>query len=398
VAKAVSLISFVLLVTVVLWTGGARLQVGYDRAAGGRAERGWAGFRDVFISTEGQVIRPRERDTVSEGQAYALLGAVWSGDKLIFDRVLSWTEDNLSRRKVEGDHLLSWRYKDGKVVDLMPASDADVDYALALFLAFRRWKEPRYGELARRVAADALRLYSQETSDGLPYLSPWLLTHREGERVLNPSYLSPAHYRVFAQETGNPRWSTLVDSSYEILSRARRSSPVGLFPDWGVFDAKGDLRPMQGRSFNFGWEAVRIPFRLALDFYWFAEPRAERELTGLAAFVESTSAASGKVFAEYDLFGRCSNCFESPLFYSAYSIALSVLNRPAETWCRAQMDRFVRMWGGSLLYHDSFAYYENALSWFADGLQAGKLDNWEMPLREPAFPQRPRINAISMPL
>ena len=40
---------------------------------------------------------------------------------------------------------------------------------------------------------------------------------------------------------------------------------MGLFPDWCRVDAAGQLSPAPGRETHFGWEAVRLPWRLALD-------------------------------------------------------------------------------------------------------------------------------------
>ena len=54
---------------------------------------------------------------------------------------------------------------------------------------------------------------------------------------------------------------------------------VGLFPDWCRVDAAGRLAPAPGKDTRFGWEAVRLPFRVALDGLWFGEPRAAQLLT-----------------------------------------------------------------------------------------------------------------------
>ncbi len=118
--------------------------------AGPRTERDllrltWEGYRRRFIQHDGRVIRPRDgNDTVSEGQAYAVLRAVWMDDQAAFDAVYGWTETHLSRVKARGDHLLAWRWGRGTdgnwgVLDWAAASDADEDYALALLFAARRW-------------------------------------------------------------------------------------------------------------------------------------------------------------------------------------------------------------------------------------------------------------------
>ena len=53
---------------------------------------------------------------------------------------------------------------------------------------------------------------------------------------------------------------------------------MGLFPDWCRVDAAGRATPAPGKDTRFGWEAVRLPFRVALDGLWFKEPRAAQLL------------------------------------------------------------------------------------------------------------------------
>jgi endo-1,4-beta-D-glucanase Y len=103
----------------------------------------WSSYRQHFITTEGRlVLEEQGGGTISEAQAYALLRAVWAGDEKTFSRVCQWTRANLSREASHGDHLLAWKWgktPDGSwgVLDWNTASDADLDYALALLLAAR---------------------------------------------------------------------------------------------------------------------------------------------------------------------------------------------------------------------------------------------------------------------
>lgn len=61
--------------------------------------KGWAGYKMKFILTNGRVVRPEDgNDTVSEGQAYGMLFAVYMNDKKTFDKCFQWAEQNLSRQ------------------------------------------------------------------------------------------------------------------------------------------------------------------------------------------------------------------------------------------------------------------------------------------------------------
>jgi endoglucanase len=75
-----------------------------DRQGGARAavER----FFDGYMGADGRVSRHDQGgDTVSEGQAYALLLAAATRDEQRFEALWRWTRENLQR----DDGLLAWR-------------------------------------------------------------------------------------------------------------------------------------------------------------------------------------------------------------------------------------------------------------------------------------------------
>jgi len=110
-------------------------------------------FFERYVDADGRVVRRDQGgDTVSEGQAYAMLLAVDRGDEGRFAAVWSWTRRHLQRP----DGLLSWRWRDGAVVDPQPASDADVDAARALALAAERFSQPGLRADAAHIAGAVL--------------------------------------------------------------------------------------------------------------------------------------------------------------------------------------------------------------------------------------------------
>src|SRR5579875_560781 len=69
-----------------------------------------AAFLATYVTTDGRVVRPDQGgDTVSEGQAYALLIAEASGDAARFATVWNWTRTHLLRP----DGLLAWHWEHG---------------------------------------------------------------------------------------------------------------------------------------------------------------------------------------------------------------------------------------------------------------------------------------------
>jgi endoglucanase len=347
----------------------------------------WSGFKRYFMDDNGRVKQVRDGDTVSEGQAYAMLRAVWMNDKAAFDKCYIWTEKNLSRADSHGDSLLSWHWKDGSITDLMPASDADIDYALSLIFADGRWKGlapagvEGYGAKARLVLEDILRLETYSTSTGRLYLSPWILdTATQPESLpVNPSYYSPAHFRIFYEYTKDSKWLALINTTYYILDSLSHSfiglDGVGLVPDWCSVDNNDRLSTLEGRNNGFGYEAIRVPFRVGLDFVWFDSELAREFLSNFSNFLIGQFESEGAVFCEYDYTGKALKKYESPAFYACFYYSLVAGDGKYSKVALLKNRIYLRKSGPNWFYQDQQDYYLNSLAWLADGLQAGVIKN-----------------------
>lgn len=327
--------------------------------------KSWAGYLHAFVR-EGRVVRPRNGfDTVSEGQAYAMLRAVTASDREAFDAILGWTERNLSRSSKTGDHLLAWHYLDGHVHDWQSATDADIDYAYALLLASKKWDEPSYALLAREVLSDIFRLETIHYAGSLRLL-PWSRKPTDGTDVLvqNPSYYSPAQFKLFYAETGDRRWLELACSGYDLLDALQDESPARLVPDWCGIDSEGETVPLHGYSSDYGWDAIRVPMRIALDHALFHEPRAASVLARFARFYEGEFRQLGHVHAAYAKDGRSVVYDESPLSYAAAYAALEASDSPLSERAYRQIRRSLRNDTRSRLYFvGDGEYYANSLCW-----------------------------------
>jgi endo-1,4-beta-D-glucanase Y len=349
----------------------------------------WESYRRHFITPEGRVVVPqRGGGTISEAQAYALLRAVWSGDSDTFARVYGWTRKNLSRCEKYGDCLLAWHWgpqPDGSwgVLDWNTAADADLDYALALALAQSRgWQPPPglpgYLEEARRVMADILARETVTLPDGQLILTAGNWHETSPPYLMNPSYYSPAAFRLFNQVQPDPRWEQLLDYTYNILgSLGRRLGDlkgVGLFPDWVQVEASGKITPAPGRDFRFGWEAVRLPWRLALDHLWFNETRGLPALKkGFLPFMKKEWQAKGRLRAIYDYDGAPAAAYESPVIYAG-ALAAS-LTTDDHYFTRKMAEKILaayRQKGDQAYFQEPEDYYTNNWAWLGLALFEGR--------------------------
>jgi endoglucanase len=184
-----------------------------------------AEFFRRYVDADGRVVRHDQgSDTVSEGQAYAMLLAVAMDDSRRFATVWGWTKRTMQR----SDGLLSWHFADGRIVDTEPASDADADAAHALLLAADRFGVPSYFREARRIAGAILADETVTFGDGRVLVAG---TWARKQRIVNPSYLDPRVFRAFADAFDDEHWANLSRTGIEIVRRLT-SDGAAMPPDW----------------------------------------------------------------------------------------------------------------------------------------------------------------------
>ncbi|WP_346621281.1 glycosyl hydrolase family 8 [Blastococcus montanus] len=225
------------------------------------AEDAGRAFLDDYVTEEGRVVRYDEGgDTVSEGQAYAMLVAAAMGEQETFRAVWSWTEDNLRRP----DGLLSWRWADGAVADRSAASDADLDAARALVVAGEAFDDPRLTAEGVELGRVVLDLETVQTAAGRVLVAgDWATA---APYAYNPSYASPAATAVLAEASGDPRWAELDAGSRVVTASLLEDG--ALPPDWAQVAQDGTVQPTAGilggvDEVRYGYDAARLPVRFA---------------------------------------------------------------------------------------------------------------------------------------
>jgi len=287
-------------------------------------KKSWENYKAKYIEPNGAVRRPDQgNDVVSEGVAYAMLRAVWVQDQETFDRVYDWTEKNMSRKNNPDldDNLLGWKYTNG-VADWGAASDADLDYALALAFASKTWDKPSRSDLegyaAKSIAVqtDILNLATGKAGGKL-HLQPGTWNMFTAPITVNPSYLSPGHYKIFNAMKPDARWLELTDTAYELLWKSSNdisgTRGVGLPPNWVQVNDDGSVSKASNFDINYTYDAFRTSWRVALDYMWFSDERAKNYLTksGARDLMLKQFKDSDMIFAEYshdgNVMGRYDN-------------------------------------------------------------------------------------------
>lgn len=301
----------------------------------------WQVYKDRYIQQDGRVRDPQRADaSTSEGESYALLRAVWQDDHTTFDAVLNWTVNNLQLPR--GDKLFAYLWgknPDGswKVIDKDDATDADEDIAFALLLAAKKWNNPGYQTQAQAILSD---IWSKLTVNvkGQPYLTAGNWSPALAQPVLNPSYLAPYEYRLFAQidPDKSHSWLSLVNTSYDVINNCttdKLDTTAGkLPPNWCAIDKQSGnfvAASTQNKDFDsdFGYDAFRTIWRVALDYRWNNETRALNYLQSLQTLPNYWQ-TNHNLAITYDHSGHPKDKGEDLGIYSGGGVTLFTVTKP----------------------------------------------------------------------
>ncbi|MBV6272394.1 cellulase [Alcaligenaceae bacterium CGII-47] len=205
----------------------------------------WNDFRTYFVQDSGRVLdaSTSQQHSSSEGQSYAMFFALVAGDREAFDRIWTWSVNNLSTGD-PSQHLPAWlwgRANDDtwRILDKNSASDADLWFVYALLEAGRLWREPAY----TRQAQALLALVTSKELVELPGFGPMLLPGMEhfvkpedSAWHINPSYLPiPVLRRLHNALPAGP-WDGVADNTAALIEAV---SPRGFAPDWATYQVQG---------------------------------------------------------------------------------------------------------------------------------------------------------------
>jgi len=351
----------------------------------------WERYKETYVGPDGRTSDPdRNGATTSEAQSYTMLRAVWMDDQETFDRAWAWTREHLDR---PGDGLHAWFYGkrsgggEGILTEengMRAASDADQDIALALLFAHARWQEASYRQDALAIL-NSIWEHEVIVINGTPYLAAHDLDHEAlpPAITLNPSYFAPYAYRIFAEADPAHPWEELIDSSYAVLAAAPEvvapEDTAGLPPNWIAVDRQsGRLLPIGGAANHFGFDALRIPWRIGLDARWNADPRAEAVLESME-FIPEQWVQYQWLAAEYTPRGTPAVAYAAP---AMRAMALPVFfetqnNETAQDFYKEQVFPFynadVNAW------REPLSYYDDNWTWFSMALYHDLLPNLAEP-------------------
>jgi endo-1,4-beta-D-glucanase Y len=325
--------------------------------------------------------------TTSEGESYTMLRAVWENDRTTFDQSWEWSKDNLKRPT---DSLPAWLWgkePNGTYGILTEqngqntASDADTDMALSLIMAGDRWHDPTYTIAGIQMIDD---IWNQDvaTVQGQPVLTADNLEKDDPTQVVvDPSYFAPYAYTIFAGLDPTHDWTGLETNMFSLVDQISsqpldQSRSANIPPDWVIINRQtGSFSPPTGtdQTTDYSFDAMRLPFRLALDYEWFGNPEA-KDLLSHYGFLSGQWQVTGKLVESYSHLGQALTQTEAPSIYGG-SLGYFLIEHPAEATAIYQQKLLPLYDSTTGMWKQNQDYYDANWAWFGMALYTGQLPN-----------------------
>lgn len=333
----------------------------------------WSAYCSRFVQADGRVVDfQRESITTSEGQAYALMRAVWLGDSARFSQIWGWTRNNLLAGH-RPDALMPWKW--GRqpaggwgVLDVHSAADADVLLAFVLLAAGKRFGQVEYERAAEGLLESLWRVLVLQDPPHFALLpGDW---RADGPLLrMNPSYQLLFAFRTFAARQPDRGWERVLREGMRQLGACR--SQVGLPVDWCGLDPADGLYQVEGDpahpDSHFGFEALRVPWNLVADALWSGAPRPAL-LEELARPLLGAFRRHGRLPAVWQGDGKPAVTYTSLALYGA---CLPVFQWIEPRIATSMLEKCLRPTYQDGLWHPRDDYYGQNWAWFGLALASG---------------------------
>jgi endo-1,4-beta-D-glucanase Y len=213
---------------------------------GGNIADAYATWTKNFVQSDHIVAPEQQNHVTSEAMAYGMIIAAAMGDKTAFDKFWGYAKGHF-----DGNGLMNW--EDGQSGS---ATDADIDMAYALMMAGVQWGS----SYSSQGTALGTLIGSKDASGGV------LKGGDNFSGNYNPSYFAPAELRAIGL-------SSAVSANYTIVNANATHATSGVPTDWasssgspsGPGSANVTSKVQDGDNGAMGYDAARVPYRLALD-------------------------------------------------------------------------------------------------------------------------------------
>lgn len=237
-----------------------------------------AGEKCVYYLTEDSlafIMDTGNNDVRTEGMSYGMMISVQLDKRDVFDKLWTWSKKYMAYDESSPwDGYFCWQCKpDGTKLGTSNASDGELYYVTALFLAGQRWNEPSYTKEANTILhkimnkdGEATGVYNLYNSDN--YLITFV-PDKGGYYFTDPSYQLPAFLQM---------WSLVADENREFWVKAAEEArkhlvasshpETGLFPDYSEYNGTPFKWQYSGYDTSiYMYDAIRCAMNAGMDYY-----------------------------------------------------------------------------------------------------------------------------------
>ena len=234
----------------------------------------------------GIIVDTGSNDVRTEGMSYGMMISLQLNKREVFDKLWRWTKKHMAYpADSPWNGYFCWQCAlDGKQIGQSNASDGEIYFVTALFLAADKWNETKYADEANEILHKITNKDGKKT--GVYNLfddSTRLVTFVPNEEVhwySDPSYCLPAFLELWAKkaDANNNFWSEAADKARWLLEAAQ-DSLTGLYPDYCLFNGKPYRRPnFDYNTDRYMYDAIRCPMNVGMDYY-LSEKDKEKQRT-----------------------------------------------------------------------------------------------------------------------
>lgn len=274
--------------------------------------------------------------TKVESVGFGMIFTAYMEDKEIFDGMYEFYK---AKTTENAKGMMAWNVCCDSIYDPGSATDGDIDVAYALIVAHSKWGG-NYLEEAKKVIGvikeavfvicDSLIVLSPGYSEVSPEGPLW-----GGCELTDIQYYTPAFFRLFAQVTGDEDWNKLAEDTYILLNRAAHPE-TGLVPDWQ--DVNGKPGGNSTRCNYYSYDACRVPWRIALDYLWNGNEKANKWCDKVSTWANGVGAEN--IMDGYNLDGTSNNeGRHNSAFVGGFAVSAMCLSQEAADSFGAAMER-----------------------------------------------------------
>lgn len=249
-------------------------------------------------------------DVRTEGMSYGMMISVQMDRREEFDKLWQWSKCHMAYPEGSAwDGFFCWQCKtDGTKFGGSNASDGEIYYATALFLAAERWNEPKYAEEANNILQKTMDNDGEATGVyNLFDRSNHLVTFvpdRAGHGFTDPSYQLPAFLDYWAKVAAKDRkfWKEAAKAARQHLI-VSADPTTGLYPDYSNYDGTAYRWPHASYDTSiYMYDAIRCAMNVGMDYYLCGKDKKRQ--TAVMARLLGTFKADGYSHGHFPLNGQ----------------------------------------------------------------------------------------------